>query len=116
MPKMYEAVSQYLAIPIGMGIYYSWVYKNYWKPLLQKRKSTYVGEIGSTDQDDPFTQEEKIGYISKGKEPEKGKERKQAEELQREREREGSREQDERDYQEYRDYQIDRLSGYDQYG
>lgn len=109
MPKVYDAISQYLMIPMGMGIYYSWVYKKYWKPLLQNRKSSYVGEIGSSDEDDPFTQEEKIGYISKGKEPEKGKERKPAQELQREREREGSREQDERDYQQYQDDKLDPL-------
>jgi hypothetical protein len=110
---MKSAIAQYLKIPMGMGFYYSVVWQYAWKPLF--RKSTYQGEIGSSDDDDPFTQEEKIGYVSKGKEPEKGKERKPAEELQREREREGSREQDQRDYQDYLDSKIDRLSGYDQY-
>jgi hypothetical protein len=93
---MIPAISQYLKIPMGMGFYYSVVWQYAWKPLFKKSK--YEGEIGSSDMDDPFTQEEKIGYnaylgssdmddpftqeekigkVSKGKEPQEGKEREQ---------------------------------------
>ena len=47
-------------------------------------RKQYEGEIGSSDFDDPFTQEEKIGKVSKGKEPERGKERFPYQELERE--------------------------------
>ena len=54
-----DAISQYLMIPMGMGLYYTYVFKYSWKPLF--KKSQYQGEIGSSDLDDPFTQQEKIG-------------------------------------------------------
>ena len=112
MPKVYEAVAQYFAIPMGMGLYYSLVWQYAWKPLLQKRKSTYQGEIGSSDSDDPFTQEEKIGYISKGKEDRSQKERERQRDNEREREyydTEYTQEQERRDYQEYYDSKMDIL-------
>ena len=112
MPKVYEAVSQYFMIPMGMGIYYSWVWRNYWKPLLVKRRSTYEGEVGSSDLDDPFTQEEKIGYISKGKEDRSQKERERKPDNERERDyydREYTREQAEQDYRQYQDDKLDPL-------
>lgn len=49
------------------------------------RNSRYSGKIGSSDFDDPFTQEEKIGKVSKGKEPETGKERFPFQEIERQR-------------------------------
>jgi hypothetical protein len=64
-------------------------------------KKKYEGEIGSSDFDDPFTQEEKIG---KGGKP-KPSERRRQEELQRERDYSGELEQyGERYIDKYQDF------------
>ena len=100
--KLIEATKQWFQIPMGMSLYYSWVYKNYWKPLLERpHVSTYEGEVGNLSEvtDDPFTQEEKIGTVSKGKEKEKGKERQREDDSLEKAYREQQRQQDRREYE-----------------
>lgn len=113
---MKSAIAQYFMIPMGMGLYYSYVFRYAWKPLFTR--SNFKGEIGSSDMDDPFTQEEKIGYVSKGKEDRTQKEREETPDNERERDyydRDYTRESSEREYQDLLDNKIDRLSGFDQY-
>ncbi len=77
-------------------------------PFTQEEKIGYNAYLGSSDMDDPFTQEEKIGYISKDKEPEKGKERQREddslEKIYREQQRQRDREEYERNQQDPSDW------------
>ena len=115
---MISAISQYFRIPMGMGLYYTFVFQNSVKPLFTK--SQFLGEIGSSDMDDPFTQEEKIGYVAEeARKPNTNqKERERKPDNERERDyydRDYTREASEREYQDLLDNKIDRLSGFDQY-
>jgi hypothetical protein len=56
---MIKAISQWYNIPIGVLGWPYFVLTNSYK-LYQETK-IYDGPIGSSDMDDPFTQEEKIG-------------------------------------------------------
>ena len=101
--KLKDAIAQYMMIPMGMGLYYSLVWQYAWKPLF--RKSKYQGEIGSSDMDDPFTQEEKIGYVAEeAREPNTN---------QKERERQRQDDRSDRQYeQDYRNYMQERDEKY----
>jgi hypothetical protein len=72
-----DAIADWYRIPMGVYAWPMFVLSTSYK-LYQERK-VYEGEIGSSDFDDPFTQKEKIGKVSKGKEPPRGKERKRQE-------------------------------------
>jgi hypothetical protein len=74
-----EAIAQWYRIPMGVYAWPMFVLQTSYK--LYHQKKIYEGEIGSSDFDDPFTQEEKIG---KGGKP-KPSQRNPQEELQRER-------------------------------
>lgn len=110
-----DAIADWYRIPMGVYAWPMFVLSTSYK-LYQERK-VYEGEIGSSDFDDPFTQKEKIGKVSKGKEPPRGKQRKSQEELQRERDYsefigEDTRQQD---WTDYLDNKQEHLSAYDQY-
>ena len=96
-----DAIAQYMMIPMGMGLYYTWVWKTYWKPLF--KKSQYQGEIGSSDNDDPFTQEEKIGNVEEDDDRRPNTNQKEKERQRQDNRSDRQYEQDYRNYMQERD-------------